>query len=145
MVLIRFMSIQEMEKYLAGEVLRNNTTWKRINKTTSTGFCFFPAEPEPEQRLHYVSGVVSFDVVAVFELAAPIMLKKGVGKYRDPEQDTMQSLFEALYTKPKMMEVEEYSLTEYSKQTLKLIRMGTVVLGRDCEWHLIWGENKSDL
>ncbi|MBQ9613250.1 MAG: hypothetical protein IJV14_11800 [Lachnospiraceae bacterium] len=145
MVLIRFMSIQEIEKYLAGEVLGNDTPWKVISKSTSEGFCFFPAEPAPESRLHYISGVVDFSVVAEFEVIGPIMLMKGTGRYRDPESDAPKTLYEAFFKPPKMMEVEEYSIRGYSKSTLRLLRMGTVVFGQDHEWHLIWGENKSDL
>ena len=140
MVLIRFMSIEEMDKYLAGEVLRNDFPWKTLNKSTSRGFCFFPEEPAPEERLHYISGVVSFDVVGAFETMGPIMLKKGTGKYRDPVQDNPKSLADALYIRPKMMDVDEYSLTEYSNKVLRLVRMGTVVFGRDYDWHLIWGK-----
>lgn len=144
MVLIRFMGIPEMEKYLAGDVLRNETTWKGINKSTSAGFCFFPADPEPEKRLHYVSGVVSFDVVGRFETIGPVMLRKGIGKYRDPMADNPKSLMEALFSKPKMMDVEEYSLTEYSNQSLRLTQMGTVIFGRDFDWHIIWADKEGE-
>ena len=139
MVLVRFMGVAEMEKYLAGEDLGNTTPWKVINKSTSEGFCFFPAYPAPETRLHYISGVVDFSVVAEFEVIGPVMLMKGTGRYRDPERDIPKNLYEAFFKPPKMMEVEEYSIRGYSKATLRLLRMGTVVFGSDHEWHIIWG------
>ena len=144
MELIRFMGIREMEKYLAGDVLRNETTWKGISKSNSKGFCFFPAEPEPEKRLHYLSGVVDFDVAARFETIGPLLIRKGIGKYRDPMADVGISLFDALFGSPKLMDIEEYSMVEYSKKTLRLLQLGTVVMGSDFKWHIVWSNEKGE-
>lgn len=67
---VRFMSIEELGKYLRGEKLKNHTVWKdRGDKTDSVGFCFFDDSKSPEERLEYYSrGITcSTDVWAVFE------------------------------------------------------------------------------
>ena len=139
MKLVRFMGPEELQKYLSGEVLRNDMSWKYISKSSSVGFCFFPADPPPEQRLHYLSGVVSFNVVAEFETIGPLMIRKGAGRYRDPEQDDPKSLAEAIFTAPRMMEVEEYSMREYSLQSLRLLRIGRVTLqAGQPDWRIKW-------
>lgn len=135
---VRFMGEGEMEAYLNGKVLRNETNWKGIGKTDSQGFCFFPDTPAPEERLHYLSGVVDFDVVAVFATKGPIMLRKCSGSYRDPNEKLPGNLTEALFAPPKMIQVDEYSMKEYSASSLRLLRIGTVVFGDDRDWHIRW-------
>lgn len=47
---VRFMSIEELNKYLSGEKLKNNTVWRdRGDKTDSVGFCFFDDSESPEE------------------------------------------------------------------------------------------------
>ena len=136
MKLIRFMSTQEMRKYLDGEVLENHTNWSREARTESKGFCFFPADPDPESRLNYLSGLVSFDVVAEFEMLEETALKVSKGRYRDPDE-MLTDLCDMLMKPVKSMEVLEYSMESYSKDTLKLVRMGTVVM-KNKDWTILW-------
>lgn len=134
---VRFMSIEELGKYLRGEKLKNHTVWKdRGTKTDSVGFCFFDDSESPEERLEYYSRGITCttDVWAVFEQIGGEPLKKRTGIYRDPEKDNAsieQKMLEAftavLYGKfPDIptMEVTEYSTTEYSQETLKLVEVG---------------------
>ena len=74
---VRFMSINELKKYLSGAVLKNSTDWKRRAKNTgSVGFCFFDDSVEPAERLGYLTGVVNTECVAVFERRSMEEMKK---------------------------------------------------------------------
>ena len=137
MRLIRFMGLEEAEKYLDGEVLENHTDWSAQAKTASKGFCFFPADPPPETRLHYLSGVVDFDIVAEFEVSDVVVLKKSKGQYRDPDEE-LPDLWAALTQPVKTFKTTEYSLESYSKKTLRLIRLGAVIM-RKQDWAIVWG------
>lgn len=60
------MSREEFEKFNAGEVLYNNT--RHNAKTSSIGFCFFDLKDHnPHEAVHFLSGLVNFDICAVFE------------------------------------------------------------------------------
>ena len=55
MQLCRFMSKEELDRYLAWENLENHTDWKQEhNMTISKGFCFFPVRETdtPEKLIH---------------------------------------------------------------------------------------------
>ena len=57
MNLVRFMSTRELYRFLDGETISGNTEWRREGYASSSkGICFFPADPKPETRLHYLSG-----------------------------------------------------------------------------------------
>ena len=127
---VRFMSVNELEKFKQGEVLRNNTVWSKRANSGSVGFCFFGDNVKPEDRIKYLTGVVCMDQVAVFEPIGGKPLRISQGLYRDPEKDS-------LFTYPqKMMLVTEYSNKEYSNKTRKLVRAGKVVdtFRRVIEW-----------
>ena len=134
---VRFMSIEELGKYLRGEKLKNHTVWKdRGDKTDSVGFCFFDDSESPEERLEYYSRGITCttDVWAVFEQIGGEPLKKRTGIYRDPEKDNAsieQKMLEAftavlhgVFPDIPTMEVTEYSTTEYSQETLRLVAVG---------------------
>ena len=133
---VRFMSVNELEKFKQGEILINTIDWKGTSKTQSVGFCFFDDSVSPESRIEYLTGVVNLDRVAVFERTDSRSMKKSVGGYRDPKQDMPDKLFEALFKPVVIMEVPEYSITEYSDKTMKLVRAGKVVdtFRRVIEW-----------
>lgn len=131
---VRFMSIEELGKYLRGEKLENHTVWKdRGDKTDSVGFCFFDDSEPPQKRLKYYSrGITcSTDVWVVFEQISGEPLRQCTGIYRDPEKDNAsieQKMLEAItavlcgvFPDVPTMEVTEYSTTEYSQETLKLV------------------------
>ena len=140
MRLVRFMGIDEIKQYLGGNLLRNETEWGNFGKSTSKGFCFFPADPPPESRLHYLSGVVSFAIVAEFETGGPLNLRRGTGTYRNPKGKLPGSIWEAVMKPGKTIEVEEYGLNEYSRDSLRLLRLGSVILDDVGEWRILWGD-----
>lgn len=138
MNLVRFMGADELFKYLRGGTLKNNTDWRREAASTSKGFCFFPADPPPEDRLHYLSGVVDFSYVAEFEPRGPICVTMGTGMYRDPREPLPLSIWECFNTPVKMIPVEEYSIAEYSRKTLKLKRYGKIEIKPGARWAIRW-------
>lgn len=76
MKLLRFMSNKELNNFMVGNILCNDTDWSSgISKTNSRGFCFFPVGEQydtPERRLSYASGVVSLDKAVIFETSQPL-------------------------------------------------------------------------
>ena len=123
MRLIRFMGEQELRDLLAGRRLVNYKDHSKTgkNRTDSVGFCFFDTSETPEERMQYLTGIVSMD--AVIEIETDQEMKKGYGEYADPENRT--SLAEILMgVRPKSKTVTEYSTRKYSLNTVKLIRMG---------------------
>lgn len=143
MRLIRFMGFKELADYLDGNTLRNTTDWNKAGQRSgSKGFCFFDDSEPPEERLPYVSGVVDTELVVMFEVVpfAKIDLHEGFGRYRDTEKD-MPTLEELLtFTNIKFKKVREYSLTEYSNQILRLLKVGKPIRGDG--WKIDWGKNE---
>ncbi len=120
---VRFMSYDELEKYMRGVKLVNNTDWrKKAQCTDSIGFCFFDDSKEPEERLEYLTGVVTMDCVAVFERISNKPMRKSKGRYRDPDKDI--DIFKPV---PVMMTVDEYSVKSYSMEDMRPVRVGVVV------------------
>lgn len=68
------------------------------------------------------------DIVAEFDPVAPSSFRRSFGMYRDPAQDMPETLFDALFSSVKMMRVPEYSITQYSKDSMRLIRVGVPVI-----------------
>ena len=68
MILHRFCSKEEYEKYMAGEKLVNNKihSEERGSATTAIGFCFFIEDPEKAK--HWLSGIVDFDYCLTFQV-----------------------------------------------------------------------------
>ena len=127
---VRFMSANELEKFRRGEVLKNNTDWKKTKNSGSVGFCFFGDNVKPENRIEYLTGVVCMDRVAVFEPIEGEPMRVSQGLYRDPGNDSLFTY------PPAMMLATEYSIKEYSNKTMKLVRAGKVVnaFRRVIEW-----------
>ena len=124
---VRFMSQDELDKYKAGETLKNVTDWRKKGQVTSSiGFCFFGDDVAPEKRMEYLTGVVDLDCVAVFECIDGKM-KKSSGRYRDPDKDVCVDPFDFLFNPPEMMRVDEYCTEMYSRETMRLVREGKVV------------------
>lgn len=79
MQIFRFMSVQEYLLYLNGDELINNTKHKKISN--SEGFCFFSlGQYKPEIAFHFLFGIVSYDICAVFEVDRT-NIRKSWGKY----------------------------------------------------------------
>lgn len=118
MKVMRFMSHAEFNAYLTGEVLQNYNDHRA--RTDAVGFCFLDAdEYDPNDAYHFMSGVVSPDVCAIFEVNnAPF--KIGTGQYADPNVP-LRSFLEAM-TNTDTIDVKEYSITEYSREQFKLVQ-----------------------
>ena len=138
---VRFMGKEELKKYINGETLHNKTIWRENDgNSDSTGFCFFDDSVDPEERLKYLDGVVDMSAVAVFERTVEDPMRKSTGIYRDPENDTIENWFAAFLGEDiKTMEIQEYSIEEYSEKTMRLVKTGTpdINLKGDCsiKWH----------
>lgn len=120
MLLYRFMSLVEFNKFIKDEELIN-TNEHRGKYTDSIGFCFGKCglldEPEiyPKYDWQYLEGVFDKDpeVCCIFETDS-CNVKEGYGIYADPYGsfwDTMQA--------------KEYSCTNYSRKNFKLIKYCT--------------------
>ncbi len=122
MKIFRFMSKKEFEKYENGETLKNNTIHK--GKTNSIGFCFLDAEEyTPEKALHFLSGIVAFDICAVFETEKK--LNKTYGVYAKPIKSTGNPFEDLLNIFAGYMDnftANEYCTTKYSNKDFKLLK-----------------------
>ncbi len=110
MLLFRFMSRAEYNKYRAGRRLLQMTEHSKHAKTVSKGFCFMDvADIKPQRAYDFLSGIVSNEVLCIFECKDldRAGLKKSKGLY-------------ASYPEPEWR--CEYCTTSYSKETLRLVK-----------------------
>lgn len=137
---VRFMGKEELKKYINGETLHNKTIWRESHgNSDSIGFCFFDDSVDPEERLKYLAGVVDMSAVAVFERTVENPMRKSTGIYRDPENDTIENLFAAfLGGDIKTMEIQEYSIEEYSEKTMRLVKTGTPDINLKGDYSIKW-------
>jgi len=105
MIVHRFMSADEYNKLMAGEVLTNNDRHEGW-LTTSIGFCFF-VEP-PDEAIHWLGGVTFPDYCVTMEINA-MHLRPSMGHYRNPAGGTMNKV--------------EYCTTSYSLQTVTVLHV----------------------
>ena len=122
MKIFRFMSKEDLKNIKNGETLKNNT--KHDGLTNSVGFCFLNTEDyEPERALHFLSGIATLDICAVFETDKK--LKETYGVYATPIKAT-GNLFEDLinlYTNyNSKFKATEYCTTEYNSKDFKLLK-----------------------
>lgn len=122
MKVFRFMSKEEFEKYNKNITLKNNK--KHDGKTNSVGFCFLNAdEYTPEEAVHFLSGIASFDICAVFETKET--LKKTYGIYAKPIKSTgnfFEDLLNLYNGYNDKFKANEYCITEYNKEKMKLLK-----------------------
>lgn len=119
--LMRFMGVNELAAFLAGQELENHTDWrKRAKSADSKGFCFFDLSEPPEERLKYLAGVVDRSFIAVFEVADGVKLRESSGRYAIPGHG-------AVYPPP-MQSKKEYSTERYSSRTFTIKRFGVTNL-----------------
>ena len=122
MKVFRFMSKLEFEKYKNDITLINNK--KHDEKTNSIGFCFLNIEEfTPEEAMHFLSGIATFDVCAVFETEEK--LNKTYGIYAKPIKTTgnpFEDLLNLFSGFTDNFTANEYCITEYSKKTMKLLK-----------------------
>ena len=132
MKVFRFMSKLEFEKYKNDITLINNK--KHDGKTNSIGFCFLNIEEfTPEEAMHFLSGIATFDVCAVFETEEK--LNKTYGIYAKPIKTTgnpFEDLLNLFSGFTDNFTANEYCITEYSKKTMKLLKYSEEIW-RQCD------------
>lgn len=150
MKVFRFVSYDEFKKYKKGQVLENNT--KHIGKTNSVGFCFLDAdEIDVKQALHFLSGIASFDICAVFETKKK--LNKTYGEYAKPikdydKQNPLQFYHDLIMLSQDIpenrMKINEYCTKKYSKADFRLIKYSENIWSQwniiDHQKELVWKE-----
>lgn len=108
------MNKNEFEKFKNGETLYNNTVHNA--KTTSKGFCFFDLNDyRPHNAIHFLSGIVNFDICAVFETDKR-NLKERYGKYYRQSTTLFPCIFLSVFY------ATEYCTTKYSNSNFRLIK-----------------------
>ena len=113
MKVIRFMSIDELNKFINGKELVNNK--RHEANTGSTGFCFLNEEEfEPEYAYKFLNGIVNADLCAEFETDEK-NLNKSWGIYSDP----YGSFFSTIT-------ITEYCTNKYSNKNFKLLRIAKI-------------------
>lgn len=137
---VRFMGKEELKKYINGETLHNKTIWRENDgNSDSIGFCFFDDSVDPEERLKYLTGVVDMSIAAVFERTVEDPMRKSTGIYRDLENDTIENWFAAFLGEDiKTMEIQEYSIEEYSEKTMRLVKTGTPDINLKGDYSIKW-------
>lgn len=124
--LMRFMGVNELAAFLAGQELENHTDWrKKAQSTDSKGFCFFDLSEPPEERLKYLAGVVDRSFIAVFEVEDGVKLRESSGRYAIPGHGTVFP--------PPMQNKTEYSIEQYSVRTFTIKRFGVTKLVGVCD------------
>ena len=124
--LMRFMGVNELAAFLAGQELENHTDWsKRSKGTKSKGFCFFDLSEPPEERLKYLSGIVDRSFIAEFEVEDGVKLRESSGRYAIPGHGDVFP--------PPMQKKREYSTERYSSRTFKIERFGVTNLVGLCD------------
>lgn len=138
------MSSEELEKYLKGATISNHTDWNKDQgkATDSKGVCFFPADPKPESRLHYLSGVVTFDKVVEFSPCGNLPgIRMTHGTYRKVSELALEKA-EMYGTPLPTMKVDEICMPKYSFRTLYPSRIGTInikkIFNGDFVWQIDW-------
>ena len=124
-----------MKNLEIGEVLINTT--KHQGKTNSVGFCFLNAdEYEAEEAMHFLSGIVSFGVCAIFETDAK--LTESYGMYAKPleeTENTLLDLYNLFMNFHNSFKAKEYCITEYSNKDFKLIKYSEDIFEQWFEHH----------
>lgn len=127
------MSKEEFERFNNGETLYNYMQHDK-NRTTSTGFCFFNLKDyNPYESIYFLSGIVSFDICAVFEVDRN-RLKERYGRYKKQSIMPIPCMF------PSIFYATEYCTTEYSNKDFNLIKYSEDIWR---QWRLI--EEQEDL
>lgn len=130
MILHRFMSEHEFDQFRQGELLENDTDHRKDGADTdSVGFCFFPEEPD--DAIRWLSGIVTDDVCATFDVPDHLVTKSR-GTYCDPDKsdNSFGAMLADIYSAMMgwgmegtvMMEKTEYCCTAYSARDFKLLR-----------------------
>lgn len=122
MKIFRFMSKNEFEKYRSGEILENKTIHQ--GRTNSIGFCFFNIDDvRPERAMHFLSGVATLDICAVFETNKKLNKTKGTYAKLPPSTgNVLIDYIRILNGLVDRFDENEYCTTEYSNKDFKLLK-----------------------
>ena len=116
------MSKEEFEKYTSGEILENKTIHQ--GKTNSIGFCFFNIDDyRPERAMHFLSGIATLDVCAIFETNKT--LNRTIGTYAKLPPSTGNAFIDYIRVLNGLVEkfnATEYCTTEYNNKDFKLLK-----------------------
>lgn len=137
MKVFRFMSKNEFDKFNSGKTLYNTKNHKLNSKTNSIGFCFLNLDDfEPEEAMHFLSGIVSFEVCAIFDVDEKYLTQThGIyAKTLPSSGDFFTDLLEVLTGNTDKFEATEYCTEEYNNKIFKLDKYTT-----DCwkQWNPI--------
>lgn len=126
MKVFRFMSNDEFQKFKSGKVMKSRKDHSKSHngKTNSKGFCFLNLEEyAPEEAMHFMSGIVSFDICAVFETDEK--LNRTYGIYAKPikSDGDILNLYEKLFIGwEESFQANEYCTTQYDRRTFILVK-----------------------
>jgi hypothetical protein len=125
------MSNVEINRYLRGEVLKGRPHFGKFSTGANRPLMYFFQSAEDgddpqskytaEEMLHSVSGIVTDEVLAKFEVMPGVKVKKHFGRYASPVKDISgeTSFFDIFMNDG--IHYPEYTLRGYSKETLKLV------------------------
>lgn len=139
-ILFRFMSKKEFENFRKGKTLVNETIHQ--GRTNSIGFCFLDINDyTPEKALHFLSGIVNFDVCVVFQTTKA--LNKTYGIYAKPiksSENPLEDLMNLFIGFTDRFTATEYCTTEYNNKDFKVIKYSEDIW-EQCQF----GEEQSEL
>ncbi len=149
MKIFRFMSNKEFQKFKCSNKLKNDKIHQ--GKTNSIGFCFLNLDDySPEEAMHFLSGIVSFDVCAVFETKK--QLNKKEASYAKPIDTTgniLTDIINLMNGWNEEFKVTEYCCTEYDNKTFKLLKYSTNIWQQwkplEKQLKLKWEENNNEI
>ena len=122
MILYRFMSQSEYDKYCSGKVLSTRKNHSRRHRTGSRGFCFLSKGEwdsfTAEEASWFLRGIVSGAVLCYFECKNPeeAGVRASWGTYSVPYEMNPDAGW------GDTMKVREYCTTSYSRDTLRLLK-----------------------
>ena len=153
MKVFRFMSNDEFQKYRSGKKMISNKDHSKTHngKTNSKGFCFLNLEEyTPEEAIHFLSGIVSFDICAIFE--TDTKLNKTYGIYAKPiksDGDMQEQLIKLLIGLHDSFTANEYCTSEYDKRSFKLLKYSNDIWNQwnsaEMQSDLIWEECNNEV
>jgi hypothetical protein len=111
-----------LKNLIVGEDLRNNK--KHKSRTNSVGFCFLNIDDfTPEEAMHFLSGIVSFDICAIFETEKK--LNKTYGIYAKPIEESgnpFEDMVKLINGFNDKFRADEYCTLIYSNKNFKLVK-----------------------
>lgn len=122
MIVHRFMGAQECRALLEGKTLYNPTNHRKKDgkRSSSIGFCFFTEEPD--DAVHWLSGIVDLDYCVTMEVEDGYLLKS-FGVYLDEERTDMSKPmnYEDFMREAKFKKRVEYCRCRYSRKDVKIL------------------------